>query len=271
MIRPREIQIMACASGVRDTQIEKDYVLSWILCGISQNKFLLNNLVFKGGTCLKKMYYPEYRFSEDLDFTCRNKNFDPIAIKSEFQKVLNKVYLDSRIKISLSDENIFSTGNYRFHLPYMGPLGGISTNKNIKVDIARDELICEEPQEIKIINLYSDLDSEEHRVFCYSITEIISEKMRSLMQRSVPRDLYDLWYLFEIENYDIRDYIFCFQRKAEFKGKNPNEFIDEVLSKEKIFKINWEKSLSAQMNKIPDFNQVWREIGRHLRKFERFT
>jgi len=31
MIKPREIQKKANAEGVRDTQIEKDYILSWIL------------------------------------------------------------------------------------------------------------------------------------------------------------------------------------------------------------------------------------------------
>lgn len=47
----------------------KDYVLSWLLLGISKNPILSDNLVFKGGTVLKKVYFPDYRFSEDLDFT----------------------------------------------------------------------------------------------------------------------------------------------------------------------------------------------------------
>ena len=34
------------------------------------------NLIFKGGTCLRKCYFPEYRFSEDLDFTCTNQEFE---------------------------------------------------------------------------------------------------------------------------------------------------------------------------------------------------
>lgn len=33
MIRPAEIQQKARKEGVRDTQIEKDYILSWILIG----------------------------------------------------------------------------------------------------------------------------------------------------------------------------------------------------------------------------------------------
>jgi uncharacterized protein len=69
MIKPGEIQQKARAVSVRDQQIEKDYILSWILFGISKHDFLSKTIVFKGGTVLKKVYFEEYRFSEDLDFT----------------------------------------------------------------------------------------------------------------------------------------------------------------------------------------------------------
>ena len=57
MIKPGEIQKKANAKGVRDTQIEKDYILSWILWGISKHTDLSKSLVFKGGTVLKKVYF----------------------------------------------------------------------------------------------------------------------------------------------------------------------------------------------------------------------
>mgnify|MGYP000975988095 CR=1 FL=1 len=74
MIKPGEIQNKARSAGVRDQQIEKDYILSWLLKGISQNKLLSGVLVFKGGTCLKKFYFEDYRFSEDLDFTLADES-----------------------------------------------------------------------------------------------------------------------------------------------------------------------------------------------------
>ncbi|MBI5209297.1 MAG: nucleotidyl transferase AbiEii/AbiGii toxin family protein [Elusimicrobia bacterium] len=49
--------------------LERDYLLSWILAGISQVDALRGTLVFKGGTALKKCYFGDHRFSEDLDFT----------------------------------------------------------------------------------------------------------------------------------------------------------------------------------------------------------
>lgn len=55
MIKPGEIQQKASAVGERDQQIEKDYILSWILLGISRHKQLSVTIVFKGGTVLKKV------------------------------------------------------------------------------------------------------------------------------------------------------------------------------------------------------------------------
>jgi len=57
MIRPQEIQQKASEAGVRDQQIEKDYVLSWILKGIARHGTLAKVFVFKGGTVLQKFYF----------------------------------------------------------------------------------------------------------------------------------------------------------------------------------------------------------------------
>jgi predicted nucleotidyltransferase component of viral defense system len=69
MIKPREIQQKARLGGVRNQQFEKDYILWWILFGIAKHEQLSKAIVFKGGTVLKKVYFEDYRFSEDLDFT----------------------------------------------------------------------------------------------------------------------------------------------------------------------------------------------------------
>jgi predicted nucleotidyltransferase component of viral defense system len=66
--------------GIAPNILEKDYMLGWLLAGISQHTELSNKWIFKGGTCLKKCYFETYRFSEDLDFTLKqpehqNKDF----------------------------------------------------------------------------------------------------------------------------------------------------------------------------------------------------
>ena len=54
--------------GVPVEVVEKDYVLSYVLAGIVDVP-ALRGLCFKGGTALKKIYFGDYRFSEDLDFS----------------------------------------------------------------------------------------------------------------------------------------------------------------------------------------------------------
>ena len=66
MIDRRELAKMARERRLSLVMIEKDYVLGWILFGISTS---LSYLVLKGGTALSKVYFPEvWRLSEDLDF-----------------------------------------------------------------------------------------------------------------------------------------------------------------------------------------------------------
>ena len=72
MIQPKIIYQQASRDKVRDSQVEKDYVLSWVLYGLSAYEWLSHSLIFKGGTVLKKVYFQGYRYSEDLDFTLAN-------------------------------------------------------------------------------------------------------------------------------------------------------------------------------------------------------
>ena len=266
MIKPGEIQKIANRHGIRDTQIEKDYVIGWILKGISNNKYLKEKLVFKGGTALRKIYFSEYRLSEDLDFTYYGDDYKVEDIRNDFKSVIEWTKKEVRISLDIQDETKHQTGNYNFYFSYIGPLGGVGANKSIKVDIAIDEIFCNAPEEMIIENEYSDLKTQS-KIFSYTLGEIIAEKMRSLMQRTIPRDLYDLWYLFEIESKNIEDYIFSFQVKAKFKEKNPAEFVKTVLEKEGKFKAEWNRSLINQIKEIPDFNEVWRILGKHWKKY----
>ena len=69
MIARQEVMDLAREFGLSPQVVEKDYVLGWLLAGISAHPALELSWVFKGGTCLKKCYFETYRFSEDLDFT----------------------------------------------------------------------------------------------------------------------------------------------------------------------------------------------------------
>jgi predicted nucleotidyltransferase component of viral defense system len=73
MISLKEIRDKALNWGVTPDIADKDYVLGHFLSAISYR--YSDELVFKGGTCLRKCVFPGYRFSEDLDFSSINQEF----------------------------------------------------------------------------------------------------------------------------------------------------------------------------------------------------
>lgn len=105
MIEPKEINKVAAANRVNDRQIEKDYALSWVLFAISKNKILNKALVFKGGTVLKKAYFEDYRFSEDLDFTLIDETIRNEQILAEFDKLFDFIKEEANIDMQIDEKN----------------------------------------------------------------------------------------------------------------------------------------------------------------------
>ena len=267
MIKPREIDKIAIKKGVRAKQIEKDYVISWVLWGIARNEFLNTSLLFKGGTCLKKMHFGDYRYSEDMDFTLRNDSISDEDILENFRSVFEQVYEESRIKAEIIEDTIDNheaSGSLKFKMSYVATHG----SDEIKVDVTRGEIIEFDIEHRKVINNYSDLgENDETEIHCYSLNEILIEKITALMGRTIPRDLYDFNYLIEEKGIELQDIYIEFMRKAENKGHNPKELMDKLLPKKKTFSRDWHTSLGKQMteDELPDFKNLWRKSSGHFK------
>ena len=239
MIKPVEIQQQARKVGVRDQQIEKDYMLSWILQGIAKHEELSKTIVFKGGTVLKKIYFDDFRFSEDLDFTLLNNEITNEQIFAWFKESFEYVLEEANIRLSIIDHNEHDVarlpvhaesdendavrqGGINFYISYVGPLGGEGNNKKVKVDISRSEKLEFKPIMQTVLLEYSDLT--EHQLLCYPLEEVLVEKMRTVMQRMQARDFYDIWYLLEQHAMDVNFYLKEFANKCESKKLNPANF-----------------------------------------------
>lgn len=224
MIHPKEVNAVAKANKLKDSQIEKDYVLSWLLLGISKNSLLSACLVFKGGTALKKVYFPEYRFSEDLDFTLLNDAITNEQLVNEFETIYAFLKEEANITVQFKESNTHISGSLAFYANYVGPLQASLASRDIKIDITRGEILEFPIETKKIFILYSDLPQESFPLPCYSLGEILIEKMTALMGRTEPRDLYDFWHLTENERMDTEYHKPEFERKARHKGHDPAQF-----------------------------------------------
>lgn len=223
-------------------------------------------MVFKGGTVLKKCYIEDYRFSEDLDFTLLDDEFTHGQCKIALQEVLNWVKVEANIILQhKADGTHEASGSSQFYIDFVGPLAGNLGSRDVKIDITRGEKMEFPVEERTVYINYSDLPEGSFLLRCYSLSEVLIEKMVALMGRTEPRDLYDFWYLMEIERLKLKEHVFEFQNKAIHKAQNPNEFGAKVLRKEVLFKRDWEAKLRNQINDLPKFEDVMRESRRYLR------
>lgn len=266
MIKPGEIQNKAREVGVRDQQIEKDYILSWLLQGIAQREQLSTTIVFKGGTVLKKVYFEDYRFSEDLDFTLLNNDISNEQIFEWFSEVFEYIQDEANIPLEIIDNNEHEDGGINFYISYVGPLGGLGSSKRVKADISRSEQLQFEPVMQNTFLGYSD--QEEHQLLCYPLEEVLVEKLRTIMQRMQARDFYDIWYLLEIHGMDADFYVEEFRSKCESKEIDPAGFHSKLQQRLPQYKGRWQSSMADQIQDLPDFDQVVREVMRHLKNLE---
>ena len=247
--------------------LERDYCIAWFLVGLSRSS-LSNLLVFKGGTALKRCYFGDYRFSEDLDFTLTKE--PPLSrILAEVENISTNVLKDSGIIIQYSREDRRSHQNtYTFYLAYEGPLPGTSL-KEVKVDITINERIVLPVQQKVVLRGYDEYEDfpENAKIKVYSLEEILIEKVVALTDRArnEPRDLYDVWYLTVQENMDLSLILPEINRKLEFRERDLAGMNDELLKKETRLKKLWQTRLSYQMVALPHFDEVFRAIKRVFR------
>ncbi|MFT6747495.1 MAG: putative nucleotidyltransferase component of viral defense system [Glaciecola sp.] len=276
MIRPKELHKTSNAQGVRPVQIEKDYIISWMLWGIAKNEFLNAALIFKGGTCLKKIHIEDYRYSEDMDFTINPEMENEITddeIYQAFDTVFSTIKEATNMNLSIPDNSKDihdSSGSIKFYIDYIGPLEG--NGGHLKMDVTRGEKLEFDTIKREVKHDYSDLNEEDDfKVQSYSLEEVVIEKMAALMGRTVPRDLYYFEYLTNNEGIELQDVYYEFERKAKHKGQNPSEFTEKVTDKMKKFESAWEANLSHQIKNLPKFKDVWRGFGKQLRALEKCT
>lgn len=247
--------------------LERDYCLAWFLVGLARSP-LREALAFKGGTALKRCYMGDYRFSEDLDFTLV-KATSLETILAELEMISSEVHKTSGIIIRYSREDRKSHQNsHTFYLAYEGPLPGM-TVKEVKVDITIEERLVLPLKERPVLKGYEEYEDlpDDATIPVYSLEEILTEKVVALADRTrnEPRDLYDVWYLTELENMDLSALIPEITAKLEYRGRGLDGMGVEFGKKEARFKKLWQMRLANQMAELPHFEEVFRAVQRTFR------
>jgi predicted nucleotidyltransferase component of viral defense system len=185
MLTRAQIQRLAQRASIGLQAQERDYLqhlLLFLLYGRSQA------LVFKGGTALRIVYRGN-RYSEDLDF-----NGPPnLPFLQDLWGVVAGDLRDFGIAAEVRNAWHSDVG-YSFDVSYQGPLfdGRDRTKGKVRVDVnLRAEQI--ESRATLVTPDYDDL--RPFVVQALAPEHLLAEKVRALLVRAKPRDLYDLWLL----------------------------------------------------------------------------
>lgn len=275
----KEIQTIAKTLNMEEVVIDKDWVLGHFLNAMFSFSDISRHFVFKGGTCLKKNYFPDYRFSEDLDFTLLDDDF--LINDLFFEKIIHLAEKNSGAKFHLKNiksqiHNDIPQGYEvtiqfwgAFHKPNQRLLPVNRWQTKIKLDISFTEKVLLEPEIKQIFHPYSDSKIIDSLVPVYPLNEVVAEKLRSLMQRNRPRDIYDLYYLSEIitnENYSKIHKLLI--QKSESKNIECCHYDNFVNSRKyKSNKRAWESSLIYHLpeGKLIDYNIAFSKVERFVK------
>lgn len=246
MINREELAKIAKKQNLRLYQQEKEYPQYIFLSKITDYK----EFILKGGTCLR-ICYGYVRFSEDLDF---NTSLNPEKVKEVVRKVLNYFAL-LNINYEFVKEEIFEK-NYTATIRFNGPLysGRKDSTNTIRLDIGTRKI--GKFNLIQVKEVYSDVPAFFLR--CYFEEEILAEKIRTVIMRGYPRDLFDVYVLSQKIKLD--------KKLVLNKLKEANVGIKEIRF---CGKKEYYRDLKALLTTVPDYETVIEKVRTLIREIRK--
>jgi predicted nucleotidyltransferase component of viral defense system len=206
-------------------QVEQDLVICRALVEIFKDKFLSENLAFRGGTALHKLYLsPQPRYSEDIDLV----QITP----GTFGEVLDRLkevlsFIDGKINVNSGES--MTTLRYRFdsEIPPTVKL-------KLKIETNCREHFTELGWQKHTFSVKSEWYTGECNITTYKLEELLGTKLRALYQRRKGRDLYDLYKAFTQHQLDTKAILKCYNKYMEFsvsKAPSQKEFMLNIEEK----------------------------------------
>jgi predicted nucleotidyltransferase component of viral defense system len=264
--------------------LERDYLLSWLLAGIDQTSILRESLVFKAGTALKKCFFGDYPFSEDLDFSGLPGAPTGKAMEAAVRDATSSAarLLNELAPVALTCER------YTEKEPHPGGQEAFAVRAQLPwhrqpqarviIEISVDERVLRPASRRPILHEYGE--PLEASVSVYALEEIVAEKLRAILQhieelesrgwsRSRARDYYDLWrilgaYSNQLDLTEFPTFLHekCAVRNVRF-GPPADFFQSQMLS---YVEKTWEQWLSPLVPQLPSFETVIGELRPQIEK-----
>jgi len=261
MIGKADILARAGEWQLRADVVEKDYVLGWLLAGIAARPETSAQWVFKGGTCLKKCFFETYRFSEDLDFSLLpGAQYTADEITRILREVAERAEELSGVGFPVNEISVRERNNlqgrptFEAKAGYRGPLA-VPSSPKVRLDITSHEPVLDGVARRAVFHAFPDVLPPETTVGTYTIDELFAEKLRALLERTRPRDLYDVVFILENRPGDlnlsrVRELL---REKCGVKGipaPSAESLLDAVRGSAEL-RTEWGNMLAHQLPELP--------------------
>lgn len=249
MIPESAVKRLARQQRVDPVVIDRDHALGvalWAMTVVVPD----SGWVFKGGTCLRKCYYPDYRFSEDLDFTVPGPLAAHEAVAVITQAAARSASAGIRLMLKemrttvMNDE--YGRESLEIRVPYQGALR-MGSRPAVQFHLSADEEMVFMPAERDLLHPYVDAPDVGATLQCYALEEILSEKLRAVSgqrRHAIARDVYDIAQLLERGDVDVRAALQALPVKAAFKDVDLIGAKDRLLAREGEYRVNWSQQLA---------------------------
>jgi len=192
-----------------DAMVEQDLIITRVLVELFNEELTASHLIFRGGTALHKLFFPEpFRYSEDVDFV----QFKPGPIGPLFNAIRGKFY-DWLGEPKRKTGPDISTLSYRINSEDQPPLP-----LRIKIEINTREHFPVLPVEHKTVDVQSRWFNGKAAVSVYRLEELLATKLRALYQRRKGRDLFDLAMAMQNLEVDKRKAVEVFKKYCDEAG-----------------------------------------------------
>ena len=227
-----------------ESQVEHDLILTRALISLYQNPTIRENLAFRGGTALNKIYInPPARYSEDLDFVLINDV--PVgetlsAIRGALDPWLGKA--------RWSQTERFVKLYYRFESEETPP-----RPLRLKVEINAYEIFSVFGYYKYPMAINTDWFAGEAELITYNLDELMATKLRALYQRSKGRDIFDLWFALTKLNAAPNNILKAFVKYNELNKQN----ITRAQFEKNLHFKKLDKSFCEDINVLLPINFAW--------------
>ena len=263
-------------SGISPSIIEKDYYVSLILKEISDRQNVIP-AIFKGGTCLYKVYTDMKRFSEDIDLTVDIRNISGSQAKRRLEKAAQSYFALSRIKGDPLEENHKGsiTSIYGYDALYEIPIQD-RLQRYGKVKVEATSFTISEPKEVNnISSLIYQYASDADRTILkneFGIGEFPIQNI-SIERMFADKLLAAEFYLQRKEYFDVSKHLYDISVMLQMDRiqsllDNDNEFIHSLSYKREEERYRIGSDLSRRpLDRFELFNKDLSEISALSKNF----